>query len=99
MVRRRDERTAIALDFHNRGRPQATARLCSQKHHDAEAFLRDERGGIKLQSTSSGGIPLCHDDSTLRIRLANAVERARYREKAAAQSMGNPADFLVDVDE
>jgi hypothetical protein len=33
------------------------------------------------------------------MRLANAVERARYREKAAAQSMGNPADFLVDVDE
>jgi hypothetical protein len=32
--------------------------------------------------------------------LANAGERARYREKAAAKSTGDPAAvFLVDIEE
>jgi hypothetical protein len=67
---------------------------------EADAFFRDERVRTKLRSANSGGVPLCDDFTILRIRLANAEERARYREKAAAKSTGNPAAvFLVDIDE
>jgi hypothetical protein len=70
----------------------------AKKHEEADAFFRDERVRIKLRSVCSGGVPLCDDLSTLRIRLANAAERVRYREKMATSSIGDRAVFLVDVD-
>jgi hypothetical protein len=71
----------------------------AKKHEDAEAFLRDERVRSKLRSTSLDGRALCSDLFILRVRLANADERARYHENAAARSTGGPAPvFLVDVD-
>jgi hypothetical protein len=74
--------------------------FAAMKYEEADTFFRDERVRTKLRSASSGGVPLCDDCTILRIRLANADERARYREKAAAKSTGNPAAvFLVDVDE
>jgi hypothetical protein len=74
--------------------------FAAKKYEEAEVFFRDERVRTKLRSASSGGVPLCDDYTILRIRLANADERAGYREKAEAKSMGNPAAiFLVDVDE
>jgi hypothetical protein len=74
--------------------------FAARKHEEADAFFRDERVRTKLKSVRSGGVPLCDDLSILRIRLANTDERARYREKAAARPMANPAAiFLVDVDE
>jgi hypothetical protein len=74
--------------------------FAARKYEEADTFFRDERVRTKLRSASSGGVPLCDDCTILRIRLANADERARYREKAAAKSTGNPAAvFLVDVDE
>jgi hypothetical protein len=74
--------------------------FAAKKFEEADTFFRDERVQTKLRSASSGGVPLCDDYTILRIRLANADERARYREKAAAKSTGNPAAvFLVDVDE
>jgi hypothetical protein len=72
----------------------------AKKYEEADAFFRDERVRTKFRSASSAGVPLCDDLSILRIRLANADERARYREKAAAKSTRDPAAiFLVDVDE
>jgi hypothetical protein len=72
--------------------------FAAKKQKDAEAFFRDERMRTKLRSASSGGVPLCDEYSILRIRLANADERARYREKLAARPETNPAAvFLVDV--
>ena len=68
----------------------------AKKHEEADAFFRHERVRIKLRSVSSGGVPLCDDLSTL--RLANAAERVRYREKMATSSIGDRVVFLVDVD-
>jgi hypothetical protein len=74
--------------------------FAAKKFEKADAFFRDERVRVKLRSASSSGVPLCDDLSILRIRLANADERARYREKTSANSTGNPAAvFLVDIDE
>jgi hypothetical protein len=74
--------------------------FAATKFEEADTFFRDERVRTKLRSASSGGVPLCDDYTILRIRLANAGERARYREKAAAKSTGDPAAvFLVDIDE
>jgi hypothetical protein len=74
--------------------------FAAKKYEEADAFFRDEGVRIKLRSASSAGVPLCDDLSILHIRLANADERARYREKADAMSTGVPAAvFMVDVDE
>jgi hypothetical protein len=74
--------------------------FAARKYEEADTFFRDERVRTKLRSASLGGVPLCDDHTVLRIRLANADERARYREKAAAKSTGNPAAvFLVDIDQ
>jgi hypothetical protein len=71
-----------------------------KKFEEADTFFRDERVRTKLRWASSGSVPLCDDYMILRIRLANADERARYREQAAARPMANPAAvFLLDVDE
>jgi hypothetical protein len=73
--------------------------FAAKKFEEADTFFRDERVRTKLRSTSSGGVPLCDDYTILRIRLANADERARHREKAATSSIGDQAAvFLVDVD-
>jgi hypothetical protein len=74
--------------------------FAAKKHEDAEAFFRNEAVRTKLRSASTGGVPLCDDLSILRIRLANAEERARYREKTAAKSIGGvfATVFLVEVD-
>jgi hypothetical protein len=70
-----------------------------KKFEEADTFFRDERVRTKLRSANSGGVPLCDDFTILRIRLANADERARYREKVEARPMAIPAAvFLVDVD-
>jgi hypothetical protein len=74
--------------------------FAAKRYQEAEAFFKDERVRTKLQSASSGGVPLCDDLTTLRIRLANADERARYREKADAESIGNTGPvFLVGIDD
>jgi hypothetical protein len=73
--------------------------FAAKKYLDADAFFRDERVRTKFRAASSGGVPLCDDLSILRIRLANADERGRYREKASANSTGDPAAiFLIDID-
>jgi hypothetical protein len=74
--------------------------FAAKKFEEADAFFREGRVRTKLRSANSGGVPPCDDFTILRIRLANAEERARYREKATANSTGNPAAvFLVDTDE
>lgn len=71
----------------------------AKKYVDADAFFRDERVRTKLRSASFGGVPLCDEYTILRIRLANADERTRYREKAEAKSTRDPAAvFLVDIE-
>jgi hypothetical protein len=74
--------------------------IAVKTHEEADAFIRDERVRTKLKSVRSGGVALCDDLSILRVRLANAAERARHREKTKTSSMGDQAAvFLVDVDE
>jgi hypothetical protein len=74
--------------------------FAAKKYEEADAFFRDERVRTKLRSASSAGVPLCDDLSILRIRLANADERARYRGKVVAKSAGDAAAvFLVDIDQ
>jgi hypothetical protein len=73
--------------------------FAAKKHDEANVFFRDEAVRTKLRSASSNGVPLCDDLSILRIRLANADERARYREQMAERPPTNlAAIFLVDVD-
>jgi hypothetical protein len=70
----------------------------SKKHQDAEAFFNDERVRAKLQAANSGGVPLIDDRSILRVRMANAVERIRYQEKAEQSTETPGLVFLVDID-
>jgi hypothetical protein len=72
--------------------------FAAKKHQDAEAFFDDERVRAKLQAANSGGVPLIDDRSILRVRLANAVERVRYREKAERSTEKLGLVFLVDID-
>jgi hypothetical protein len=73
--------------------------FAAKKYEEADALFRDERLRTKLRSLKTGGVPLCDGLSILRIRLANADERARHREKAATSSSGDRAPvFLVEVD-
>ena len=72
--------------------------FAAKKHQDAEAIFDDERVRAKLQSARSGGIPLSDARSILRVRLANAVERVRYREKAEGSTKMPGLVFLVDID-
>jgi hypothetical protein len=73
--------------------------FAAKRHEETEAFFRDERLRTKLRSANAGGAPLCDEYSILRFRLANASERACYRERLAARPMGAAAMvFLVDVD-
>ena len=71
-----------------------------KKHQEAVAFCADERVLTKLRSIRSGGVPLCNDDSILRVRLATSEERARYHDRTKNRpSTENLATvFLVDVD-
>jgi hypothetical protein len=73
--------------------------FAAKKYEDAEVFFRDERVRTQLRSVSSGGIPLCDDLTILRLRLANAAERARFRDRTATRAPGDSATvFLVDID-
>jgi hypothetical protein len=69
----------------------------AMKHRDAEDFFSDERLRTKLQLTTSGGVAIVDDRSILRVRMANATERARYREKATQPSV-TALVFLVEID-
>jgi hypothetical protein len=71
--------------------------FAAKKHTDAEAFFRDKMVRTKLRLAISGGVALCDELTTLRLRLANWAERARYRERiAAGDDFGTV--FLVDID-
>jgi hypothetical protein len=72
----------------------------AKKYQEAEAFCADQRVLTKLRSVNSSGVPLCDDNSILRVRLATSDERARYHERTKNRpSMENlAAVFLVDVD-
>ena len=77
---------------------KAIAVFAAKKHQDAEAFFHDERVRTRLQAANSGGVPLIDDRSILRVRLANAVERVRYQEKAERSTEKPGLVFLVDID-
>ena|SRR5580693_7910835 len=72
--------------------------FAAKKHEDAETFIRDERIRTGLRTTMAAGIAIIDQFSILRVRLANATERAVYRERTAGNE--NPGVvFLIDVDE
>jgi hypothetical protein len=73
--------------------------FAAKKHQDAEAFFKDERVRAKLQSARSGGVAVLDDPSILRIRLANAAERNRYREKVAERPEKPGVVFLIEIDQ
>jgi hypothetical protein len=71
----------------------------AKKHEEADTFFRGEALRTKLRLASSGGVPLCDDLSILRIRLANAEERARFRAQLVESYIDDRAMvFLVEVD-
>jgi hypothetical protein len=74
--------------------------FAAKKYQEAEAFCADERVLTKLRSIKSSGVPLCNEDSILRVRLATSDERARYHDRTKQRpSMEHlAAVFLVDVD-
>jgi hypothetical protein len=76
------------------------AAFAAKKHTEADAFFRHESLRTKLRLASFGGIPLCDDLSTLRIRLANAEERACYRRQQLVEwpTEDRATIFLVEVD-
>jgi hypothetical protein len=74
--------------------------FAAKKHEEANTFFRDEAVRNKLRWASSGGAPLCDDLSILRIRLANAGERALYRGKLGEVIAEDRAIvFLVEIDD
>jgi hypothetical protein len=66
----------------------------AKKHTDAEAFFRDERVRTKLRLAISGGVALCDELTILGLRLANPVERPRFR----GANADSDSVFLVDID-
>jgi hypothetical protein len=73
--------------------------FAAKKYEDAEVFFRDERVRTQLRAVSSAGVPLCDDLTILRLRLANAAERARFRDTTATRALGDSATvFLVGID-
>ena len=72
--------------------------FAAKKHEDAETFIKDERIRTGLMTTTAAGVAIVDQFSILRVRLADATERALYREKTAGTE--NPGVvFLIDVDE
>jgi len=67
-------------------------------YSEAETIAFDERLRTRLSTVKSGGVPLCDDLATLRVRLAHPDERSFY-EKAASRSENVNIIFLVDLDE
>jgi hypothetical protein len=74
--------------------------FAAKKYQEAVAFCADQRVLTKLGSVRSGGVPLCNDDSILRVRLATSEERARFHDRTKQRSSTEhlTAVFLVDVD-
>jgi hypothetical protein len=71
--------------------------FAAKKHQHAEEFCKDDRLRTRLRLTTSNGVAVMDDRSILRVRIANATERARYRENEA-----EPTDmafvYLVEID-
>jgi hypothetical protein len=74
--------------------------FAAKKYQEAAAFCADERVLTKLRSVRSSGVPVCNDDSILRVRLATSDERARYRDwtKQRSSKENLAVVFLVDID-
>jgi hypothetical protein len=71
--------------------------FAAKKHEDAEVFFKNEKVRAKLHTATSGGVPILDNRSILRVRMANASERARYHEITAGIATPGVV-FLVDVD-
>jgi hypothetical protein len=71
--------------------------FAAKKHEDAEVFFRNEKVRAKLHTATSGGVPVLDSRSVLRVRMANAHERAHYRERTARVATPGVV-FLVDID-
>jgi len=63
-------------------------------------LLPGREGATKLRSARSGGIPLCDENSILRVRLElRKRERVNRSDEAAIVHRNRVAAFLVDVGE
>lgn|SRR5579862_8743563 len=71
--------------------------FAAKKQQEAEAFFADERVRTRLQMTTSNGAPILDDRSVVRVRIANAAERARYHEKTAGLETPGVV-FLIETD-
>jgi hypothetical protein len=73
--------------------------FAAKKYDEAETFFRDEGLRTKLRLAISRGVALCDELTVLRLRLANAAERDRFREAMASRTAGDSDGiFLVDID-
>ena len=72
--------------------------FAAKKHEDAETFISDERIRTQLQTTTTQGVAFLGEFSILRVRLANASERALYHQRTAGTASPGVV-FLIDVDE
>jgi hypothetical protein len=73
--------------------------FAAKKYDEAELFFRDKGLRNKLRLTISGGVALCDELTILRLRLANAAERDRFREGIASRAAGDSDGvFLVAID-
>jgi hypothetical protein len=63
--------------------------FAAKKCEEAETFFRDEGLRTKFRLTISGGVSLCDGLTILRLRLANAAERALFREGMASKAAGD----------
>jgi hypothetical protein len=73
--------------------------FAAKKYDEAETYFRDKELRSKLRLTLSGGVSFCDGLTILRLRLATAAERARFREGMASNVAGDlDSVFLVDID-
>ena len=74
---------------------RAVLSFAAKRHEEADAFFRSDTLRDKLRLARSAGRSLYDHLTILHLRLANAEERARYREHATG---GSAEVFLIELD-
>ncbi len=70
----------------------------AKRYSEAQAICTDEQLRTKLSSLKSGAVPLCGDNTILRVRLAHPKEAARYRQATSQSTEDLILVYLVKLD-
>jgi len=70
----------------------------AKRYSEAQAICTDEQLRTKLSSLKSGAVPLCGDNTILRVRLAHPKEAARYRQATSQSIEDLILVYLVKLD-